>query len=112
MAGPHEFPHLEKSGSPPARGRHHGWITLAAAITLIVSPAFAADLDLTPPPAPSKNAPVRTDLPNCNRWTDECITCTRETPGAAPVCSNIGIACQPRENRCLGDDIPQAEPGK
>jgi hypothetical protein len=86
---------------------------LAAAIILAIPlTSAAADLDLTPPPAPSNNTPVRTDLPNCSRWTDECITCTRETPGAAPVCSNIGIACQPRENRCFGDDIPQAEPGK
>jgi hypothetical protein len=35
--------------------------------------------------------------PQCARWTDGCRTC------AADGCSNIGIACQPNEIRCLLD---------
>ncbi len=30
----------------------------------------------------------------CLAWTDGCVTCTRE------ACSNIGIACQPKEITC------------
>jgi hypothetical protein len=29
------------------------------------------------------------------------VTCTREKDGEAPVCANIGIACQPKVLRCL-----------
>jgi hypothetical protein len=39
---------------------------------------------------------------NCGRWTDDCVSCTRGAAGEAPVCSNIGFACQPKAVRCLG----------
>jgi hypothetical protein len=35
----------------------------------------------------------------CIRWTDHCRTCSRGT-GGDPICSNIGIACQPAEVEC------------
>ncbi len=31
----------------------------------------------------------------CMRWSDGCRVCTREG------CSNIGVACQPQEVKCL-----------
>jgi len=38
----------------------------------------------------------------CIRWTDGCRNCNRGS-GPFPICSSIGITCQPRnEVRCLG----------
>jgi hypothetical protein len=34
------------------------------------------------------------------------VTCTRTKKDEAPVCANIGIACQPKTVRCLGDNGP------
>ena len=77
-----------------------------------ISGALAAELDV-PPPATSKELSVYVNQPNCSRWTDECVTCTRESDtAAAPVCSNIGIACQPKAIRCLSPDAPKSEPQK
>jgi len=50
--------------------------------------------------------------PNCSRWTDECVNCSRGSEGEAPVCSNIGFACQPKAVRCLSPAVPQGEPQK
>jgi hypothetical protein len=36
----------------------------------------------------------------CLRWTDQCRTCNRDA-GGNPVCSNIGISCQPVEVQCV-----------
>jgi hypothetical protein len=35
----------------------------------------------------------------CLAWNDGCVTCQRDTAAGA-VCSNIGIACQPKEITC------------
>ena len=35
----------------------------------------------------------------CQEWTDGCRTCTRPQSADA-VCSNIGIACQPKAISC------------
>jgi hypothetical protein len=38
----------------------------------------------------------------CMRWTDQCRICSRITSqGEESFCSNIGIACQPKEIQCL-----------
>jgi len=50
--------------------------------------------------------------PNCSRWTDECVNCSRGGADEAPVCSNIGFACQPKAVRCLSPAVPQGEPRK
>jgi len=44
---------------------------------------------------------VQTGPPNCARWTDECVNCTRGAKGETPICSNTGFACQPKAIRCL-----------
>jgi len=49
-----------------------------------------------------KDVSVQTGPPNCVRWTDECVNCTRGAKDEAPVCSNAGFACQPKAIRCLG----------
>lgn len=73
----------------------------------------AAELAIPPriapkaiPKATSREIPrdvsVQAGPPNCARWTDDCVNCTRGAAGDAPVCSNIGFACQPKAIRCLG----------
>ncbi|WP_458759973.1 hypothetical protein ACSVBT_03960 [Afipia sp. TerB] len=84
-------------------------IAFAGAITLAAPPAHASDLNLTPPDEPAHNTPLRVDLPNCSRWTDDCVTCTRGQKDEAPVCANIGIACQPKAPRCLDGEKPRGE---
>jgi hypothetical protein len=77
-----------------------------------ITSALAAELDM-PTPGKPKELSVYVNQPNCSRWTDECVTCTREADNAAaPVCSNIGIACQPKAIRCLSADAPKTEPQK
>jgi hypothetical protein len=63
----------------------------------------AAELDI-PPRRPSENVSIQKGPPNCSRWTDECVNCTRGTDGESPVCSNIGFACQPKAIRCIGSE--------
>lgn len=35
----------------------------------------------------------------CQEWTDSCRTCQR-SDASGPICSNIGIACQPKPITC------------
>jgi len=42
---------------------------------------------------------------SCVRWEDRCRICDRGTDGA-PICSNIGIACQPAEISCIARQQP------
>ncbi len=79
-------------------------------VTLVGSPAFAADLDVSPvrrsapreiPLSTPREIPIQQNQSNCMRWTDECVSCTRGDPG--PTCSNVGFACQPKAIRCLSN---------
>ena len=40
------------------------------------------------------------DDKDCVVWTDSCVTCLRSKVGEDYSCSNIGIACQPKEVTC------------
>lgn len=71
--------------------------------------AFAAEIDI-PPPLKARDLAVQVNQPNCSRWTDDCVTCIRSADGAAPLCSNIGIACQPKAIRCLGTEGEAQKP--
>lgn len=85
---------------------------IVMAFSISITGAVAAEMDV-PPPSKPKELSVYVNQPNCSRWTDECVTCTRETDNApAPVCSNIGIACQPKAIRCLNPEAPKSEPQK
>ena len=86
-------------------------IAVATAAFLSAGASFAADLQIPPRAAPEEIS-VHKGPPNCSRWTDECVNCSRGAEGDAPVCSNIGLACQPKPVRCLSRDIPQSEPQK
>lgn len=77
---------------------------LAVALLAIAgSGACAAELEI-PPRRPAETVSMQKGPPNCSRWTDECVSCSRGAEGEAPVCSNIGIACQPKAIRCTGAD--------
>jgi hypothetical protein len=62
---------------------------------------LAADIEIPKPAAPPHGISVHKGPPNCSRWTDDCVNCSRGGDGAAPVCSNIGLSCQPKPVRCL-----------
>lgn len=74
-----------------------------ALLAMTGSGVCAAELDI-PPRHPAENVSMQKGPPNCSRWTDECVSCSRGAEGEAPVCSNIGIACQPKAIRCIGAD--------
>lgn len=90
--------------------RFHLILAIGAAL-LIATGAHAAELDI-PPPVKPKELSVYVNQPNCTRWTDECVNCTRGIDGEGPTCSNVGFACQPKAVRCIGADIQQNEPQK
>jgi hypothetical protein len=51
------------------------------------------------------------DHKDCMAWTDSCVNCSRTDPSSYS-CSNIGIACQPKEVVCVrlddrGDVMPE-----
>ncbi|WP_375412212.1 hypothetical protein [uncultured Bradyrhizobium sp.] len=83
-------------------------IAIATAAFLAAGTSFAADLEIRPRVAPEDTS-VHKGPPNCSRWTDECVNCSRGAEGEAPVCSNIGFACQPKLVRCLDRRAPQDE---
>lgn len=78
-------------------------VTLLAMAGLTGSGARATELDI-PPRQPAENVSMQKGPANCRRWTDECVNCSRGAEGEAPVCSNIGFACQPKAIRCTGAD--------
>jgi hypothetical protein len=86
-------------------------LLLASAALLAAGASFAADLRIPPRTAPEEVS-VHKGPPNCSRWTDECVNCARGAEGDAPVCSNIGFACQPRAVRCLSPAVSHSEPDK
>ena len=86
-------------------------LALASTAFLSAGAAFAAELEIPSRKAP-EDIPVHKGPPNCSRWTDECVNCSRGAAGDAPVCSNIGFACQPKAVRCLSPAIPHSEPKK
>ena len=57
-----------------------------------------AELEIPPL---QENFSMQKGPPNCSRWSDGCVTCTRDADGDAPACSNIGFACQPKSIRCI-----------
>jgi len=71
---------------------------------LLAGPALAADLPVQPAPAakpaaPSGARPLSGPDASCLEWTDGCRTCQRPAGGEA-ACSNVGIACVPKEAQC------------
>jgi hypothetical protein len=84
-------------------------------IAQLTIPLAALTLDETMPNVTDRPAPPAGDVPKANEpsmpnygdrnelcltWTDGCVTCRRSETGD-PVCSNIGISCQPKDIRCV-----------
>jgi hypothetical protein len=100
------------------RDNHRGrrWLLIAQslivtsvtiAVMTIATEAVAAELAI-PPRKPPADFSMQKGPPNCARWTDECVNCARgATEGEAPLCSNIGFACQPKAIRCLAPETSQ-----
>jgi hypothetical protein len=90
------------------------------AIMLTASAAHADELLPLPPDQPAqtqssgpKETSVHTGRPQCLRWTDGCVSCTRNDIKDKPACSNIGPACQPTEIRCIqSEPSPGTSDGK
>jgi hypothetical protein len=81
--------------------RHVGFaIALLTLSGLVGTAPFAAEIELPPRRAP-ETISIQKGPPNCSRWTDDCVNCTRDADGEAPVCSNLGVACQPKAIRCV-----------
>ena len=76
---------------------------LAVALLVLAGSACAArsaEIEI-PPLRGHDKVSVQKGPPNCGRWTDGCVNCSRDDKDEQPVCSNIGIACQPKAIRCL-----------
>jgi hypothetical protein len=71
-----------------------------AVMAIATEAAVAAELAI-PPRKPPADFSIQKGPPNCSRWTDDCVSCSRGTKGEPAVCSNIGFACQPKAIRCL-----------
>jgi hypothetical protein len=48
---------------------------------------------------------------SCMEWSDSCVTCRRHQQGGEYSCSNIGIACQPKNVQCVlrGDEAAKSK---
>ena len=80
-----------------------------AVMTIAADAAVAAELAI-PSRKPPADFSMQKGPRNCARWTDECVNCARgATAGEAPVCSNIGFACQPKAIRCLTPAASQSK---
>jgi hypothetical protein len=92
--------------------RATAWFLLAA-LCLPVA-AHAADLEVTPKPAPPQAAPAAAPAApaapaggsaftppdaTCTEWTDGCRTCLK-APAGEITCSNVGLACVQQQPRC------------
>ena len=80
--------------------RHYRLVVALFALAGSAGAALAAEIEI-PPRRGHDNVSVQKGPPNCSRWTDDCVNCARSSEGEAPVCSNIGFACQPKAIRCL-----------
>jgi hypothetical protein len=60
-----------------------------------VSPAPSAA-----PPASTSAGPLAPPSAACLEWSDGCRTCQRPAGGKI-ACSNVGIACMPKQNQCV-----------
>jgi hypothetical protein len=78
-----------------------GTMPLAAAVAFALE-AFAQTAPASTP-APAEEVSLHRfgdGDKTCQEWTDSCRTCTRPESGG-PVCSNVGIACQPKPILCV-----------
>jgi hypothetical protein len=80
-------------------------ISLAVSLWLLIAQPWAQE----PPPDSISSATVFNygDIDKtCMQWTDGCRNCSRGTE-RLPLCSNIGIACQPHNEVTCTDRTPE-----
>jgi hypothetical protein len=80
--------------------RHHRFVVALLVLASQATTVLAAEIEI-PPRRGHDNVSVHKGPPNCSRWTDGCVNCSRDDKDAEPICSNIGIACQPKAVACL-----------
>jgi hypothetical protein len=85
-----------------AASRGKWWCVLAGASFLIVLTTLeAAPAELTPGQAAADWVQEHGSRnKDCLEWSDTCVNCVRAQSGENFSCSNIGIACQPKEVKC------------
>src|SRR6516165_6436027 len=75
---------------------------LGAAIAIISMTIGAAPAELTSDqPAADWMQGYGERNKDCLEWTDTCVNCVRAQSGENFSCSNIGIACQPKDVTCV-----------
>lgn len=76
---------------------------LLAAVMAVAEQSAPIGQPADEPPSIHRYGDVDT---TCQQWLDGCRACSRGSDGA-PVCSNIGIACQPKAVQCTSrKEIP------
>ena len=86
--------------------RRYGLVVALLVLAGSATSALAAEIEI-PPLRGHDKVSVQNGPPNCSRWTDGCVNCSRDGKDDEPVCSNPGIACQPKAIACLS---PAASP--
>src|SRR5215472_2567670 len=75
---------------------------LGAFISIILMVGEAASAEQTPGQAsPDWTQNYGERNKDCLEWTDTCVNCVRAQSGENFSCSNIGIACQPKDVACV-----------
>ena len=75
---------------------------LGAAIAIILMARGALPAELTPGQAAADWMQSYGERnKECLEWTDTCVNCVRAQSGDNFNCSNIGIACQPKDVTCV-----------
>ena len=75
-------------------------LAASTAIMLIAREAAPAELTLGRESADSMQSYGDRNK-HCLEWTDTCVNCVRAQSSENFSCSNIGIACQPKEVTCV-----------
>lgn len=86
--------------------RHCGLVATLLVLAAPANSALSAKIEIPPLRGPDKVS-VQKGPPNCSRWSDGCVNCSRDDKHDQPVCSNPGIACQPKAIACVS---PAATP--
>ena len=75
---------------------------LGASIAVILMAHEAAPAELSPGQASADwMQSYGEHNKDCLEWTDTCVNCVRDQSGENFSCSNIGIACQPKDVKCV-----------
>jgi hypothetical protein len=74
---------------------------VAAAIAIILMAGEAAPAEITPGQASADWVQIYGERnKDCLEWSDTCVNCVRAQSGDNFSCSNIGVACQPKDVTC------------